>query len=246
MENELKEFGLTDKEVKVYIACLKLGISSVQQISKEAGTYRTYTYEILKSLKEKGLVSYIIRLGKQYFEVSEPDKLINILKEKENKIKSILPDLKILYNTQFNKPSIEMFEGKEGLKNIMDGLIRTKEEILFYGSTGKQVQALNFYFPNYIKRRVEEKIKIKVLTEQSKENFSLHKEDKKELREMRFLPKGVDFPTATYIYGNTVAMFSLEKNIISLIIGNEDIAKTHRMIFNMMWDQSINKKGIKK
>ncbi|MBW3021939.1 TrmB family transcriptional regulator, partial [Candidatus Woesearchaeota archaeon] len=94
MEEELREFGLTDKEIQVYLACLKLGSALVQDIAKAAGTYRTYTYEILKSLKEKGLVSYVIRSGKQYFEVAEPDKLLSILKEKEAKINNIMPQLK--------------------------------------------------------------------------------------------------------------------------------------------------------
>src|SRR3989344_3663074 len=135
MEQELKEFGLTDNEVKVYLACLKLGTALVQGIAKKANTYRTYTYEILKSLIEKGLVSYVIKNGKQYFEVAEPEKLLNILKEKETKINKILPDLKNIYKTSIEKPKVELYEGKEGLKTILDDIIRTKGEVLVYGST---------------------------------------------------------------------------------------------------------------
>ena len=129
MEQELKEFGLTDKEIKVYLACIKLGTALVQDIAKKAGTYRTYTYEILKSLKEKGLVSYIIKSGKQYFEVARPEKLLNILKEKKQKIQKLMPQLETLYKSVVDKPKIEIYEGKEGIKTVIDDLIKTKKDI---------------------------------------------------------------------------------------------------------------------
>jgi len=235
MEQELKEFGLTDKEIKVYIACLKLGTALVQDIAKKAGTYRTYTYEILKSLKEKGLVSYVIKSGKQYFEVAEPEKLLNILKEKEQKIQKLMPQLETLYKSAVEKPKIEIYEGKQGIKTVIDDLIKTGKDILVYGSTKKQLSLLHFYFPNYIRRRIKAKIKIKVLTEHSKETEELRKKDKKELRETRFWPKGIDPPTTTNIYGNKVAILSLEKELLGIIIESENIAKTQRIVFDLLW-----------
>jgi len=235
IEENLKEFGLTEKEVKVYLALLKLGTALVQEVAKKAGTYRTYTYEILKSLKEKGLVSYVIKSGKQYFEVAEPEKLVNILKEKESKITGILPDLKKIYKSAVEKPKIEFYEGKEGLKTILDDLIRTKKEILVYCSTKKQLQLLRFYFPNFIKRRVKARIKTKVITERSKEALKIHEKDKEELREMKFLPENMEFPTSTNIYVNKVAILSLEKDIVGVIIESEDIANSQRMVFDLLW-----------
>lgn len=232
---DLEEFGLTDREIKVYLALLKLGTALVQDIAKQAGTYRTYTYDILKSLVKKGLAGYIIKSGKQYFEAAEPEKLLNILKEKQNRIAKILPELKSVYKSSAEKPKIELYEGKEGLKTILDDLIKTKQEILVYSSTKKQLSLLDFYFPQYIVKRVKEKIKIKVLTEKSKETIALKKKDKKEFREMRFLPEGIEFPTAINIYGSKVAILSLEKEPIGIILENEDFAKTQRIVFELLW-----------
>ncbi len=239
MENELKEFGLTEKEIKVYLACLKLGTALVQEIAKKAGTYRTYTYEILKSLKEKGLVSYVIKNRKQYFEVAQPEKLINILKEKESKIIKVLPDLKEIYQSSIEKPKVELYEGKEGLKTILDDIIRTKKEILVYGSTEKQLKILQFYFPNYIIRRIKTKIHTRVITEKSPWTIEKLKTEKKELRESKFIPN-IEFPTVTYIYGNKVAILSLEKEIIGLIIENKAISDTQKQIFELLWKIAKN------
>ena len=187
-------------------------------------------------MKEKGLVSYVIKSGKQYFEVAEPEKLLNILREKESKISKILPDLKNIYKSVIEKPKIEFYEGKEGLKTILDDIIRIKEEILVYCSTKKQLQLLRFYFPNFIRRRIKERIKTKVITEKSKEALEIHSKDKEELREMKFLPKDLEFPTSTNIYGNKVAILSLEKEIVGVIIENENIANTQRNVFDLLWD----------
>lgn len=236
IQETLREFGLTDKEAQVYLALLHTGTALVQDVARKAGTYRTYTYEILKSLKEKGLVSHVIKGGKQYFEPAPPDKLISILKERENKISRILPDLEKAYSTTIEKPKVEFYEGKEGLKTILDDLIRVKKDILVYGSTAGQLQLLQFYFPQYVKQRVKHKIRIRVITERSPQAMELHKQDKEELREMRFLPATMEFPTVTNIYGNKVAILSLDKDMVGVIIENKNIAETQRMIFQLLWN----------
>ena len=57
LENVLKEYGLTEKQAKVYLACLGLDSSPVQKISDVSGLPRTTCYEVLDSLKLLGLIS---------------------------------------------------------------------------------------------------------------------------------------------------------------------------------------------
>jgi len=235
MEEELREFGLTDKEIKVYLALLRLGSSQVQEISRKAGTYRTYTYDILKSLKEQGLVSYVIKSGTQYYEIAEPEKLINILKEKEKKIENIIPSLNDMYKSTSEKPKVQIYEGKEGLKTVLDDLIKTKKEIWVYGSTKMQISLMEFYFPNFIQRRIKERIKTKVITEKSSASISINRNNKKELRETKFLPENLDLPNVINIYGDKVAILSFKENLLGIIIENKSFAETQRTIFNLLW-----------
>jgi len=235
MEQELREYGLTDNEVKVFIACIKLGSALVQDIARKANTYRTYTYEVLNSLKDKGLVNYVVKNGKQFYEVAHPERLLTLLKEKEAAINKIIPDLKELYKSAIEKPSVEFYEGKEGLRTIMDDIIRTGQEILVYGSTTHQDQILNYYFPNYINRRIEAKIHTRVITEKSKKTIAMRKTEQKELRESKFLDN-TNFPTVTYIYGNKVAILTLEKEIVGVILSNQSISTTQRQVFEILWN----------
>ncbi len=234
----LKEFGLTEKEIQVYLANLQLGTSKVHAIAKQAGILRETTYSILKSLIEKGLVGYVIKSGVKYFETAPPNKLFDILKEREAKINNIMPSLLALEKSIKEKPKVELFEGKEGLKTIIDDFIKTKKEMAAISSTKSLTEKLPYYFPNYIRRRIKEKIFIKVLTEKTAETEKMKTEGKKELREVRFIPKEYEFPNAIFIYGDKIAILDLEKNLTGIMIQNSELTQTFKMIFNFAWDMA--------
>lgn len=236
-EEVLMRFGLTDKEIKVFLASLELGQATVNEIAKRSNTFRTYSYDILKSLMEKGLVRYFIKSGVKYFEAVEPEKLVDILHEREDEIKSILPELKVLRAKTTEKPKVEFYEGKEGIKTIHEDIIKTKpKEILVYGNTEKHYEIMQWYFPRYVKERVKNKIPARVITERSKLAVSEIKSmEKRELRKTRFFPSGFTFPTLKYIYSNKVAMISLGRNIVGIVLENEEIAKAEAMAFELLW-----------
>lgn len=236
-EEVLKKFGLTEKEIKVFIASLELGQATVNEIAKRSNTFRTYSYDILKSLMEKGLVRHFIKSGVKYFETVEPEKLIDILHEREDEIKSILPELKVLRAKTTEKPKVEFYDGKEGIKTIHEDIIKTKpEEVLVYGNTEKHYEIMQWYFPRYVKERVKNRIKTRVITERAKLTVEKIKGmEKEELRKTRFFPSGFTFPTLKYIYGNKVAMISLGKNIVGIVTENKDITEAEARAFELLW-----------
>ena len=63
----LGKYGLSDKEVKVYLALLELGPSPVRKVAGKAGVNRGTTYDILKSLRDQGLAGYYHKDKHQYF-----------------------------------------------------------------------------------------------------------------------------------------------------------------------------------
>ena len=153
-EQALKQFGLNDKEIKVYLALLNLGTSNVHKIAERADIIRTTTYDILKSLIEKGLASYVIKNNIKYFEAANPEKIIGILEEKKQIIQDIIPELNKIKELVIEKPTIEVYEEKEGLKTILEDMLKTKQDILGYFST-KFYNTLITYFPHFRKRRAK-------------------------------------------------------------------------------------------
>jgi sugar-specific transcriptional regulator TrmB len=56
IRNILEDFGLTEKEIEIYIFISKHGSQRSGEIAKGVKTHRTEVYRMLKSLQSKGLV----------------------------------------------------------------------------------------------------------------------------------------------------------------------------------------------
>src|SRR3989344_5601969 len=96
-ETFLEDAGLTKTEAKIYLALLELGPSLAGEITKKSGIHRRSVYDAIERLIEKGLVSYMKTNNRKYFEAVKPDRLLDILREKEENIKSIIPELELKY-----------------------------------------------------------------------------------------------------------------------------------------------------
>jgi sugar-specific transcriptional regulator TrmB len=235
-QQALEEWGLNDKEIKVYLATLELGQSKVNEISKKANILRETTYFVLNSLIERGLVSYVIKSGVKYFEAAAPSKLLSTLKEKEEKIKQAMPELEELQKFRAEKPTVELYEGKEGLKTILDDIIKTKKPMWAYANY-KIFELLQYSFPRFVKRRVENKIKVRIIQEKVKPLIRSAEVNKNEYREIRFSP--TTFKSNVFIYGDKVAMINVTKEQpMGVIIKNKSIADTQRQVFEMLWELS--------
>src|SRR3989344_608458 len=105
-ENVLKQLGFSDKEVVVYLACLRLGPSPVRRIAQEAGINRGTTHDILRAFINSGLVSYYHQEKKQYFIAEDPGKLTDVVRRREEELTALrqtladaVPQLRSMHNT---------------------------------------------------------------------------------------------------------------------------------------------------
>src|SRR3989339_620491 len=75
INEKLTKLGLTESEVRIYMAMLKIGASTVQDIAKEARLSRTAVYQIMTELEHKGLVSTFYQKKKKLMVAEDPEKL---------------------------------------------------------------------------------------------------------------------------------------------------------------------------
>jgi len=144
---ELRKLGLKEKEVEVYLAGLELGMTTVLEIAKKAGTVRPTTYEILEALKEKGLFVEARQGKKRYFVAQSPEKILGILhlqmeelKEKEREFIRIIASLDAKYGAK-DKGGVQMFKGEEGLDVLKEQLLFTpSSDLLIFTSEDSPVQ----------------------------------------------------------------------------------------------------------
>ncbi len=232
----LKELGLNNKEVSVYVSLLMLGQSPVNIIAKKSKLNRVTTYDILKSLLDKGYVSYVIKSGVKYFEATNPSIFMHNLKEKQSKLRKVLPELKAIKRSIRRKPSIEMYEEIKGLKSIFNDILKENKETWFIGAP-KMIGKLKFYFPHFIKQKRKQNMFSRVITTDCRSMRKYKRKAPKKYIGMRFINDKIN--TTKIIYENKIAYLTFkDKNSIGIIIDNKEIAKQEKALFNILWKNS--------
>ncbi len=235
----IRKTGLTENESKVYLSLLEFGPNQAGIISRKSGLHRRVVYDTTEMLIKKGLIGYIKKNNKKLFQASNPQRLLEILKEKEQSISDILPQMLQYYNNTKEKEETNFYKGKNGLKTVFEDQIvesyKESKEILIISPFSAAYDILPFYFKWYDKRRSEKKIKVRIIfqkTEQSKEA----KIPKIPLSEIRFLPEKYASPMAINIYNEKVAIILWSKeNPFAITIKNKDISEGYRKYFDLMW-----------
>lgn len=232
----LKEYGLSESEIKVYISLLKSGEACAQAVAKNAGLPRTTTYHLLDALIQKGLVGSVVKGVIKYFQATPPEQLVDILAEKKRRIEEILPELKEIVLTIKEKPKIVVYEGLQGIKAILQDILDTKKEILHYGDIISLQKVLPYAFPQFIRKRVERKNQIRIICKKEEPHAELLKTAKKEYRTFVFIPKEYIFKTSIFLYTNKVAILSLQTEpYFGIIIDNKDYYDTQKNMFELLW-----------
>lgn len=223
----LEEAGLTGNESRVYLELVKKGELSANKIAKNLGMDRTLVYTILNHLIEKGQISHIIKQNKKFFSVSPPENLLNKLKEKEIKILDLISDIKKIESTTPSETEIKIYEGKEGLRTIMNLIIKEKE-LYAFGSTGRAYFEL-YELPAIAKTIEKSKMDIRIIgnkrlrgTESFKFKF-----------EYRF--NNIESEATTAIFGDYTSIHLIKEKPIIILIKNKDIAQSYRNHFEFLW-----------
>lgn len=242
--NELVEklgtFGLSGKEASVYLSLLALGRSTVNQIAEKADLIRTTTYDILKGLKEKGLVSSIMLNKTLYFEASPPQKLADILRERLELIEAVVPEMSQLKEETPSRPKVEFYEGKEGVKTVFREILKAKGALCAYSNNKLMVDLLPLFAPNFIRDRVKAGIPIRIFSEDSPTTQKLLVErDRHELRKTRILAGLKNSAMNIYISDDAVFILGSDKNEPDgIIVRYRDFAHCQQIIFEELWKRN--------
>lgn len=237
-EETLVGLGFKDHEAKIYLACLGLGSTTVGKIAQNAGVQRTFAYDILNSLAERGLVSVIEKQKKLNYSAISLDQFRKIQENKFKRFEQILPELKALEKTVGDRPKISFYEGKDGLLAAQYDTLNMPvgSEILAYAAAEGLYYDEPGFAKEYIRQRVKKKIKVRAITPDSAKLQPYISQNEAELRNSRIVPAEM-FPSTNEIdiYGNKVAILSYSGELLAVIIESESIAKTQRVIFELAW-----------
>jgi len=240
INDRLRQLGLLENEIKVYLYLLEQGLSSPPQIARGTKMARPNLYGILRSLKEKNLVIEQKQGQRKIYLAADPAVLVQTLESRTETMKQILPDLRALFASQKNKPTIKFFEGTEQVKEIFYEMLEAKS-VLGVSSTKKLYDAFGWeFFKKYIPQMREREIFLKdILTQDSIDTSAkIPISVLKSLYETRLLPKNIgNVPVDVLIWDDKVALISTEQPVFGTLIKNPAIAEIMRIMFDLSWKQ---------
>lgn len=226
MIKELREVGLTENEAKIYVCLVENGEMMAGGISRKTGMHRRSVYDSIEMLIKKGLVGYILKNNRRFYRASNPERILEIVKEKERKIELIVPKLKEKYSGNKEKEDTHFFRGKEGLKTIFEEQLDSKE-ILIMGASPRAYDILQFYFHWFDKKRKKRKVRAKIIaTDRSFKDIPFS--------EIKYLEQKYS-PVSFNVYGDKVAIIMWASEPFAILIKNKEISEEYRNYFNLMW-----------
>src|SRR3989338_7389562 len=122
-ESQLKELGLTDNEVRIYLFLLKQGMMNPSEISQKLGLHRGYIYDALERMQEKEVVNSILKDNKKYFQATSPENLIELLKLKLENFQKIVPDLIKIAEFKKEETKVELHRGERVYRILLKDMI---------------------------------------------------------------------------------------------------------------------------
>jgi len=235
MQQELVNYGLSEKEAKLYLLLLKTGETTANRLIKLSSFARGTAYDILDRLKTKGLISSFIKEKTNYFAANDPEVLIKTLEEKKTNIQRMIPKLKDIKRSIKKKPVVEVFEGIVGVKKILDDVLENCKEVIVMGSEHDARKIIKHHPENFRMKRLERKIKIKNLLEESK-TARLLKDDK--YSKVKHLQQLGSSQEVLIIYNDTTAHMIMDEPTTTIKITSKGYTSTQRMMFENLWKKA--------
>ena len=235
----LKTANLEPQEAETYLALWELGEATVQELADRSSVKRTSLYTILKKLEKRSLVSKTIRKKHTYYVPSDPQNILDDLKNRTENFARLLPSFIPVYPESSTKPRVYFLSGSEGFKKIWKSVFDSKEKEYLIITDPREM--LGFVRQGYIKGTIiKEKLKRGIKSRQllsfSEYGKKVIEDDAKENRQSKILPHTYKISCTTIIFGNKVAFISPLPENIMLIIESEYFAKSQGTLFEAFWD----------
>lgn len=239
----LRKIGLTDGEIRVYEAVIRLGKSSTGPIMDKCGISSSKIYLILNKLVEKGFVTFSIENNVKIFLAANPVNILEYINEQQDELektkrdaKNIVEDLKKLLGT-YEVEIAKVYKGQKSLRtafqNIIDNL---DQDFLFIGAPSFELDSLKLFFQNLQSLREEKKIRTLGIADISTQNkYAQIFMNKKDIK-LKFID--FPFPHAVAIGKDRIIISMWEPYVIGFEIESQRIAKRYKDFFYDLWNKT--------
>ncbi len=241
--NILRNAGLEQKEIDVYIALLTLGPSVVSSISKSTKLNRATLYFILDRLEQKNFAQVVVQGKIRHYAAKKPQEILSHLHEKqeslrvlENQISEALPLFQALSLKQEGSPLITSYKGLEGIKPLYREILQHEYFSTFnletmYQSFGKPI-AEALFGKNFVLHG-KDLLVDNAFTRDTVKNWIQTKK-----YEFNILPPSMTFTCDIIGWNDSIALFTYDLDHTTIVIKNQQIHDMLKQWFDVLWEVS--------
>lgn len=243
-QETLMQIGLNGNQAWIYEYLLKNGPQKASKITIHSPFKRQLVYKILDELEAMNLVIKIEPKGKvAVFEPAHPSRLADYISNESDRLSNAklildttLPHLSSEYNFSLGKPGVRFFEGKDGLIELYEELLKQNAPMDSIEDKGEMVATIEEYAKSYPKKRVKRGIFNRVIAPST---TPINETNELEMRSTRLIPVSrLPFRMDIKICGNLVSLASFQKNNpIGILIDNKEISDNFKLLFNFLWSE---------
>jgi sugar-specific transcriptional regulator TrmB len=247
----LVKLGLNENEALLYTTLLKYPKSTVQQMTTRCPFPRTMLYYILNQLSSRRLVTAIKDKSKTVYVVENPERLYELLTEKEktfsddtHSIRSLIPELKNKYRLAGKRPNIRMFEGVKEYKKALEDIIISKPNTIY-----AYINLQNTKKPGiecretYDGKRTHKKIQKRILLFESKTAREHIKQCKyNDYTQYRLVKTKIELFTTDFQLYNGKILYTTyeEREPVTILIEDQSLFKMQKSLFDSLWLQGVD------
>ncbi len=250
VEEILKDLGLTENEARVFLGAVKAGLSPISRVAHEAGIARTYVYELVQQLKQKGLLAEVEERGVKKIQALDYGGLLAYVGRRQRDLQALEKELeksegefKALCSGLPQKTKVRFFEGVEGIKSINAEIKKDLEKLkipyqFYVVFSADRMEAVlpgwieenrHIYFDTLMKKFciISDTPLLPKFLEKSQTQKNMFKKI--------WLKEFGEFSTDTLCWQNKIAYLDMKDNPSGIIIENFAVVQTFVMWFKQMW-----------
>jgi len=248
MQNEkltklLIDIGLNTNEASVYLTTLSLGQTTVLKISKNSGLKRSTVYDVVDSLKHKGLMQIVPAGLKQLYKAESPERLETVLENRKLEFSARLPELMAMYSLEGGESNIKFYTGLKSMKQIyLDTLkeIKYGDEYLIITDQEKWFNLdREFWMKEYIQERAKLPCKTRLISTNSELALEHKKFEKNYNEEFKIFAIDTKINVDVVITSNKLIVVDLIPPLTTLVIENKNIIQLQKQMFEIIWKSIV-------
>lgn len=252
----LKNIGLTETEMNVYLVGLSYPSVGVSELEKQTRIKRTTIYHALNTLMRKGLAAKKESAGKLAFIMTRPENIkrliekeIKMLQAHEQELDEIIPLLSRRMAEKEGEMAVSHYEGEEGVKLVIEEALycRSRHWDIIAPAKNYFSEFSKEYAKYFLETRRQRNLTARSLWEYDFSRRILTREEIKN-RNPRYLPEIMHgrFKSVIIIFDDKVAFISSLKELSAIMIQSEEIKNTMTAMFEGLWVNSVDYKQAKK